>query len=91
MIDLHGGWKNEHLEHFTVSIFHREREIYFPQQWHPLLHLGWSKGRRGVTGGSKWSREARKELLLFWFCHRYRKLVRDQLIRKKDFHSHCCT
>lgn len=42
MPDLHAGWKNEHLEHFTVSIFQREREVYSPQQQHLLLHLGCS-------------------------------------------------
>lgn len=30
----------------------------------------------------------KRELLLFWVCHRYRKPLRDQLITKKDFHPH---
>lgn len=85
MPDFCGGRKNEHLEHFTVSIFHREREVYSPQQQqqHPLLHLG-KEGERQIVQTDK------KELLLFWFCHRHGKVVRDQLIKKKDFHPHCC-
>lgn len=42
--------KVEKMNTRSVFIFHREREVYFPQQQHPLLHFGWSQGRVGGGG-----------------------------------------
>lgn len=55
--------KVEKMNTRSVFIFHREREVYFPQQQHPLLHFGWSQGR--VGGGEQMEKTDKKRTLLF--------------------------
>lgn len=50
LLRLHKAWlvlSVEKMNTRSVFVFHREWEVYSPQQQHPLLHFGWSQGGGG--------------------------------------------